>query len=76
MAKPVGITELITTLGDDKIMMQPLNPGVTNLKQKKDFNEVTFATDAQFDIKGLRKIGLVFWIEPEDLDAAKKQLGI
>jgi hypothetical protein len=70
------MTDLVEAIGDDKIYMQPLAPAITNMQRKKDYNVVSFATQEEFDLNGMKRLGIVLWVEREDFEAAKKKLGV
>ncbi|MTI72545.1 MAG: hypothetical protein FH747_02950 [Stenotrophomonas sp.] len=74
MSKPITLTELLLEIGDDNLAMQPLGPAVTNMAKRRDYNEVSFATETPFSMKGLAKTGLVVWVDRDVFDAAVKRL--
>jgi hypothetical protein len=70
------MTDLVEAIGDDKIYMQPLAPAITNMQRKKDYNVGSFATQEEFDLNGMKRLGIVLWVEREDFEAAKKKRGV
>jgi hypothetical protein len=68
----IGITELIQKIGDDNVRLQPLDSCLTDMRSKKGENLYTFASEVPFDLKGPNKLGLVLWLDRDDV---KKILG-
>jgi hypothetical protein len=74
-----GLVDLLTRIGDDRIVFQGLTTGeYPSLRGarllKAGFTEVRFGTDAITPtqiMKGDGRIGLVVWLEPDDVQAAR-----
>lgn len=69
--------DLIKEIVDEDTAFQWLNPAITCLESKGRGEDkrthVTFATDIDFDVDGLDKIGLVLFIDREDIIAFKER---
>lgn len=74
MSKPITLTELLLEIGDGNLAVQPLDPAVTNMAKRRDYTEVSFATETPFSMEGLVKTGLVVWVDRDVFDAAFKRL--
>jgi hypothetical protein len=71
-----GIVDLLTRIGDDKIMMQGLSTCLRGARViKGGGTEIRFGTDATDPsqiMNGTSPIGLVLWLDPKDVDAARE----
>lgn len=67
----MNLTELITTVGEDKIALQVLAEAVTNVRSaRRGATAVTFLTTHMRPIDLVQpggEVGLVLWIKREDL---------
>lgn len=64
----IGITELVTEIGDDNIEFQLLDSCITNMQLKKDHNLYTFGSPMAFSLDGTNKLGLVLWLDREQVN--------
>lgn len=70
----MGISELLTRIGDDNIMFQNLDNDIVRLKTRADGqSEITFGSQAQTTINGTERLGLVLWLNRDDVELAKKE---
>jgi hypothetical protein len=72
---PQGLVDLLTRIGDDKIRMQGLGSCLLGARLiKGGGTEIRFATDAMTPTEimtGTKRIGLVLWLEGDDVQAAR-----
>jgi hypothetical protein len=70
--KPMGISELIARIGDDKITMQVLGSGHFHATENRRDCKIEFATAPGngMAINHREKIGMVVWFKRSDYDAA------
>ena len=63
---PIGISELITRIGDDNVSFQSLDSCMisTNYSSRKG-TVITFGTDQPVRPSGTRDLGLVVWLPRE-----------
>lgn len=75
----VGIVELLSELGNDKIQYQLLNTAITNIKKVNGASVVSFATDAitpndvMFETKNKLR-GIVLWVDIDEYSDAYEKL--
>lgn len=66
MAKQVGMTELISKVGDENIKFQNLDSCSISLNyDHKKGGKITFGTDELITPDGTERLGLVLWL-PRD----------
>ncbi len=66
------LSELIATIGDDKVEFQNLDQCATDLNySEKKGTKITFGTERKIDLNGTDKLGLVLWL---DRDAVKQAI--
>ena len=74
MSKPIGLSELIAEIGNDNLLMQPIDQSLVSMNKRRDHNELAFATDQDFDLNGTKQFGMVIWIDRAELTRAKDGL--
>lgn len=74
----MGLTDLITAIGDENVSVQFLSKSVVGSKDKKRDTEVTFATNeinTNDVFKGLaEKEAIIVWVDRSDLEATIEAL--
>jgi hypothetical protein len=66
MAKQIGMTELITKIGDENIRFQNLDTSAISLNyDHKKGSKITFGTDEPILPDGTERLGLILWL-PRD----------
>lgn len=66
MAKQVGMTELISKIGDENIKFQNLDSCSISLNyDHKKGSKITFGTDELITPDGTERLGLILWL-PRD----------
>lgn len=70
-----SLSELIKEYGDDKVKFQTLDSSLIKANRKKDYNEITFGTKADFGIYGLKDMCFIVFMDrdkvKEIMDGAK-----
>ena len=75
MGKANGIVELVNALGNDKIVIQTLDQAAITLDwHHKKGTTITFATEMRTNSKGTEKMGLVLWLDREEVNQALDEL--
>lgn len=72
-----GICELIAAIGNEAVAYQLVNSSISNIKKKRDCNEVSFLTNelSPNDVMtNSGKVGIVVWVSREDYAAARNQI--
>lgn len=64
----IGITELVTRIGDKRVRLQGLDGSIKSLHASKGVTTVTFLTDQPIGLDGTTDLGLVLWL-PRDVVA-------
>ena len=69
----MGLTELITLIGDDNIDVQNVEQSAIKMKTNKKHGglEITFCSPHDI-MNGANKVGLVVWIDKNDFEEALK----
>lgn len=66
MGRKIGIGELVSRIGDDKIAIQNLDVSATTLDYSaKKGTKITFLTEEPLTPTGTERIGIVLWL-PRD----------
>lgn len=66
MAKQVGITELVSKIGDSNITFQNLDTCSISLNyDHKKGSKITFGTQEPITMDGTERLGLILWL-PRD----------
>lgn len=73
----MNISELVAKYGDDRVQFQALDECIRTIDyHHKKGTTITFGTDAPVGLNGMEKLGLVLWLDREDvakiLNEAKK----
>lgn len=64
MSKPVSMTSLLNAIGDDGISFQNLDHSLINADwSAKKVSKITFGTDQTVTLEGTEKLGLVLWLD-------------
>lgn len=50
--------------------VQYIDECAVNFNRKKDYNEITFGTTADFGFDGTKKLGIVVWVDREEMKSA------
>ncbi|MAX33699.1 MAG: hypothetical protein CME72_11625 [Halomonadaceae bacterium] len=74
MSKPIGLSELIAEIGNERLMMQPIDQSLVSMNKRKDYNEIAFATEQDFDLNGTSQFGMVIWVDRDELTKARDKL--
>ncbi len=74
MADKAGIVELLAEIGNDNLMIQPIDDSLVSMKKRKEYNELAFATEQPFSLSGTEQFGLVVWIDRDELMRAKNKV--
>jgi hypothetical protein len=74
MADKAGIVELLAEIGNDNLMIQPIDGSLVSMNKRKEHNELAFATEQPFDINGTKQFGMVVWIDRDELTRAKNKV--
>lgn len=62
----IGMTELISKVGDDRIKFQTLDSDAISMKyDHKKGTVITFGTDMPLNLDGTKEMGLVVWLPRE-----------
>ena len=75
--KPMTLTDLLTTIGDDNLSVQLIDIATINVKDKQNDTEITFATqeiNANNLLTQNGKVGIVVWCNRDDYENAIKGL--
>lgn len=69
------LSELIAAIGDDNVQFQNLDHCADKLNMNGATTKITFGTEQRLNLKGTEKLGLVIWLDRDDLVAelTKKQ---
>lgn len=68
MSKPVSMTALLTAIGDDGIGFQNLDHSTIKADwSAKTGSKITFGTDQALTPEGTQKLGLVIWLDREQV---------
>jgi len=60
----MNLSDLIRTIGDDKVGLQNLDQCATNLDYNiKSGTKITFGTDQPLTPNGMEKLGMVIWLD-------------
>lgn len=66
MSRPMGVTELVSKIGDDNIKFQNLDTCSISLNyDHKKGSKITFGTEEPITPDGTERLGLVLWL-PRD----------
>jgi len=64
----MGISELLAKIGDENIRLQNLDSDAQNLDwSQKHGTKITFYTEVPIDLQGLEKLGLVIWLDRQEV---------
>jgi hypothetical protein len=65
------LSELIATIGDDKVQFQNLDNDAIDLNwSEKKGSRITFGSEMGISLNGTDKLGLVLWLDREAVKAA------
>lgn len=69
----MGLTELVTIIGDENISVQNVEQSAVKMKVNKKHGdlEITFASPHDI-LNGANKIGLVVWFDKDEFNEAMK----
>lgn len=68
------LSELIAEIGDDNVQFQNLDNDLIRLNTKSNgTTELTFGTEAQTTLNGTEKLGLVIWLDREEVKKATEK---
>lgn len=77
MEKRLGIIDLLTRCGEEKLRVQFVGPSMTNITtNKRGESRITFATDqltANDVMGGTGMMGIIVWVPAEDVQRAKDE---
>lgn len=76
MKKAVGLVELFSKIGNDKLDYQILSQALTRIQTKNGVQHITFITDQISEAGKVPEVGLVVWIDPLALENAISDLGL
>lgn len=65
----MNLSELIAKYGDDKVSYQKLDDCATKLDMNKNGTRITFVTPERLNLNGTEKLGLVLWLDREQVAA-------
>ncbi len=69
----MGLTELISLIGDDNIDVQNVEQSAIKMKTNKKHGDLEITFCSPHDImNGANKVGLVVWIDKNDFEEALK----
>lgn len=72
----MGITELLTAIGDDNIQFQNLDHCASDLNYSaKKGTKITFGTEQPVSLEGTEKLGLVVWLDRKTVAEAIAKAG-
>lgn len=67
----MSISEMLTAIGDDKIVFQNLDNDLIRISTRGGgTTQLTFGTQAQTTLNGTEKLGFVVWLDREDVEKA------
>lgn len=68
------LSELILAVGDDNVQFQNLDQCAIDLNYSaKKGSKITFGTEQALTLDGTQKLGLVVWLDREQVNAALNQ---
>lgn len=65
----MDLSKLLAAYGDDKVQFQMLDECVTNFSRTKQGTKATFVTPQSFDLNGFGELGLIVWLDREQVKA-------
>lgn len=75
MSKPVSMTALLNAIGDDGIGFQNLDHSTIKADwSAKSGSKITFGTDQPLTPEGTEKLGLIIWLDREQVAEAMTRL--
>ena len=65
----MNLSELIAKYGDDKVSFQKLDDCVDTMNMTKNGTRATFVTPERLNLNGFEKLGLIIWLDREQVAA-------
>jgi len=62
------LSKLLELYGDENVIFQTLDSDIKEINQRKGHVEVKFGTHETFNFGGMRKLGLVIWLDRDKVD--------